>query len=436
MTRPMRHWSFGSLVMAAGVLLALTGASRTVTLAGGLGGAPVHLALGRISPLVLAAVFLALLELHRRQRAEVGKFGVMAASVAAAGLLIAIVGRGVEYWLHAGIELDVAPAAVLGRLAYVRGIAVFAVGLVLYGGASLRAAVLPPRAAAALAAVGAMMLGAGMAGAAGLRSPLAQLLASISEGFCWMTLGRAIARTPTIASAASSTSIFDSDAWRPLWSRGTLLSAGAVLAATVYLAGWTAGLVVLALLYVHEAGHILVPALAGVRVRHSAQVLPGFGAVALVGGASHWSSGAVACLAGPLVGGAVALVIKVVGIVDDQPAFAQAGDAALLVNALALAPFRPLDGGALTGYAGKLGYVLTAVLAALVLYRAVLLLLPALLVGGMYGAWQIARGSGDLAGAGGLAPAALYLTALAVLVGAVGLSGTAEPLLPLLTGAS
>jgi hypothetical protein len=167
---------------------------------------------------------------------------------------------------------------------------------------------------------------------------------------------------------------------RAFLSRGTLISG--VLAVAVWSIEWSwiVGLYVVLLLYAHEIGHVLAAFLRGVQVKRAPIFLPGLGAfVETAPTAKAWDNVWVS-LGGPLFGGACALAVKLAGIQNGSPELAHAGDFALLVNALNMAPFSPLDGGHVARQTGWLGVLLTLGLGAWLLIEGVGLLFSVLII--------------------------------------------------------
>jgi hypothetical protein len=149
---------------------------------------------------------------------------------------------------------------------------------------------------------------------------------------------------------------------RSFLSWGTLISGALAVLLWGLVWSWHAGLLVVLLLYIHEAGHIIAARWRRVSVLRAPFFLPGLGAFVVTSPTPlHWDRVAIA-LGGPLIGGAAALAVKLSGVTWHMPAVAFAGNFMLWVNLLNLAPFGPLDGGQVTGLTGRLGWIAQLVL--------------------------------------------------------------------------
>ncbi len=211
---------------------------------------------------------------------------------------------------------------------------------------------------------------------------------------------------------------------RALVSWGTILTGLLSVVAWSLPWGWRAGVALTLLLYVHEVGHTLAALRRGVPVLRAPLFLPGLGAVAPLGPLVAVGDTVVVALAGPLLGGAAALLVKLAATALGQDELARAGDVALLINVVNLAlPLSPLDGGRILARAGWLGF-LPAVPLALLLVLA----LPgpfsvALALAGLYIAYRAARRDGGAPTRGRLAIFGIYVVAVVALGGAYLASG-------------
>ena len=205
----------------------------------------------------------------------------------------------------------------------------------------------------------------------------------------WAALGVYLVRTSDGPLRADASSWLDLA--RNLANRGTLLS-GAAMAAVLSLAlDWQVGLTLTLLLYLHELGHVAFAFARGVRVTRAPTFLPGLGAfVTTAPRTDAWDELWVS-LGGPLVGGGLAIACTLAGVFWRVPWLTTAGDFAIGLNLLNLAPLRPLDGGKIVALTGPLGSLIGLVLAATVLldiFNPIVVLFLALSLYLTYRAWR------------------------------------------------
>jgi len=199
-------------------------------------------------------------------------------------------------------------------------------------------------------------------------------------GAGWVLVGVTLLLTPAPEPEPADPRLSLQEVRRAFLSRATLISG--VIAVGVWSIEWSwiVGLFVVLLLYGHEIGHVLAAFWRGVQVKRAPMFLPGLGAfVETAPGASAWDDVWVS-LGGPLFGGACALAVKLAGIQNGSPELAHAGDFALLVNAINMAPFSPLDGGHVARRTGWLGVLLTLGLGVWLLIEGVGLLFSVLII--------------------------------------------------------
>lgn len=146
-------------------------------------------------------------------------------------------------------------------------------------------------------------------------------------------------------------------AWRTIFSVGTLVTGLLSVALFGLHWNWAVGFWLVLLLYVHELGHLLVALWRRIPVHRAPLFVPGVGAFVLVGGTTRPWNNVLLALGGPILGGYAALGAKLAGIALHNSALAFAGDIALLLNLINLAPVPGLDGGRLAVQMGWLGFI-------------------------------------------------------------------------------
>lgn len=153
--------------------------------------------------------------------------------------------------------------------------------------------------------------------------------------------------------------------WRMFVSFGTVLSGILMVLVMQFGYGWVAALCLVALLYAHEAGHVLAARLRHVPVLTPPVFIPGLGAYVTVGHINRPWDQLLVSLGGPLAGAAAALVVKQSGYLwagTAAGAMVYAGQLALWVNLLNLIPALPLDGGRALSAIGWVGVIPAVVL--------------------------------------------------------------------------
>jgi Zn-dependent protease len=162
----------------------------------------------------------------------------------------------------------------------------------------------------------------------------------------------------------------------------------------VWLGGWLFGIGLIALLFVHEMGHVVEAKRQGLPV--SVPVfIPFMGALIAMKQMPHnaWREARLA-IAGPLLGSAGALLLYLLGFVYDSQQLKALAFLGFLINLFNLLPVVPLDGGRITAalhpalwFAGFLA------LLALVIYRPNAILIVILLFAGseLRRRWKIRR---------------------------------------------
>lgn len=162
----------------------------------------------------------------------------------------------------------------------------------------------------------------------------------------------------------------------------------------VWFGGWWFGIGLIALLFVHEMGHVLEAKRQGLRV--SVPVfIPFMGALITMKQMPHnaWREARLA-IAGPLLGSAGALALYLAGVAFDSRPLKALAFLGFLINLFNLLPVVPLDGGRITSalhpalwLVGFLG------LLALVIYRPNPVLIVILLLAGseLWRRWQMRR---------------------------------------------
>ena len=431
----MGHTWGAVAAIAGGALWAVVATLRTATEDAPLFGLSwlSGVAFGRLSPLARVLLLVALPALHRAHRGRTGALGRWGASLGVAGLVLDLLGRVLEYWVHGGLVDDASPGATIGRLISLLGVALLTVGLLLFGAAVQGARVLEGWARPALLLVGVVQLstfvviffpevaqqvlgatyswliGAGWV-AAGLG--LLALRPAADEG-----AGEEIER----AGGAAGVSV-----WRSFVSPGTLVSALIAIGVWSLEWSWAVGALVVVLLYAHEAGHVLAALTRGVRVERAPFFLPGFGAFIQTGRTRSVWDEVWLSLGGPLLGSVVAIVAKLYGVAEELPALAHAGDFALLINAFNLVPFSPLDGGRTVARTGWLGFLLTLALGAGMLFLAFDLFIALLVLSGVVQAYRAARERVSYGWGTRLAVLAIYLVVVTLVVGMMAGTGRVD----------
>src|SRR5919108_623097 len=406
-----------TLVIAAGAvwaLLALLGAAADQGALPGL-SADVVSGLGLV-PRVL--VLFGLFGVHRVQQGRSGALGATGLGLTLVGLALDVVGRSLVFWVHRGTG-DMSPGVALGSVLGGLGLVLVALGMALYGIAALVARALPLWGRVMPFPIAVLSVVVNLAPAEGV---WLGALVGVLRGAAWASLGTAaylVAPEPTPEEAARARE----SVWRPFLSLGTALSGLAAVA--VWSLEWNpaVGILVVLLLYVHELGHVLAALLRGVRVEQAPFFLPGFGAFVQTGRTrSAWDQAWIS-LGGPAIGGAVALLVKLVGQVEEVPALAHAGDFALILNVLNLAPFSPLDGGRVAALTGWFGLGLTVLLGGALLLQGPGLFIGLLVVYAMVQAFRAAREPVDFGWSTRAGVAAVYFGLVVLEAGALVLSG-------------
>lgn len=147
--------------------------------------------------------------------------------------------------------------------------------------------------------------------------------------------------------------------WRSFVSRGTIISGLLALLFWGLTVGWVPGSILVALLYIHELGHILAARARKMTIRGAPIFIPGLGAFVRVDPTANIWDDVLMVLGGPVIGGAVALLAGVAGIAWQIPALSFAGSFGLLLNLANLLPIAPLDGGRLAARTGWFGFTPT-----------------------------------------------------------------------------
>ena len=147
--------------------------------------------------------------------------------------------------------------------------------------------------------------------------------------------------------------------WSSFVSRGTLISGVLSILFWGLTLGWVAGGILVVLLYIHELGHLLV-ARARHRTIHGAPIfLPGLGAFVRIEPSTNVWDDVFVVFGGPVIGGAIALLAGVAGVLWHFPTLIYAGSFGLFFNLANLLPLMPLDGGRLAARTGWLGFIPT-----------------------------------------------------------------------------
>ena len=151
----------------------------------------------------------------------------------------------------------------------------------------------------------------------------------------------------------------------------------------VWLGGWWFGIGLIALLFVHEMGHVVEAKRQGLPV--SVPIfIPFMGALITMKQMPHnaWREARLA-IAGPLVGSAAALLLYILGLVYDSQQLKALAFLGFLINLFNLLPVIPLDGGRITAALHPAFWFLGFLaLLALVLYRPNPILIIILLLAG------------------------------------------------------
>jgi Zn-dependent protease len=162
----------------------------------------------------------------------------------------------------------------------------------------------------------------------------------------------------------------------------------------VWLGGWWFGIGLIALLFVHEMGHVVEAKRQGLPV--SVPIfIPFMGALITMKQMPHnaWREARLA-IAGPLLGSAGALLLYVLGVAYGSPELKALAFLGFLINLFNLLPVIPLDGGRITAALHPalwfLGFV---ALLGLVIYQPNPILIVILLLSGseLWRRWQIRR---------------------------------------------
>lgn len=221
--------------------------------------------------------------------------------------------------------------------------------------------------------------------------------------------------------------------WQALFSWGTMISAALAVVVWSLEWSWATGIVFVALLYVHECGHVLAAQWRGLKVRRPPFFVLGLGAFVLIEPGPRVIDDALVFLAGPLIGGAAALAVKSAALHWHDFPLAFVAQVALVVNAINLAPFSPLDGGRALGRSGWIGFVFAVGLAAalVIVFRSLLSLSPVFQIIpllGVYLAYRLARQGTQVSRKSQYILAVTYAAALVALLLALAWSGSVPPI--------
>ena len=201
--------------------------------------------------------------------------------------------------------------------------------------------------------------------------------------------------------------------WRSFISWSTLFSSALFVLFWSLQWSWSSGLLVVLLLYIHEAGHVFAARRRRVPIQRAPVFIPGLGAFVLTNpGTRPWDRFWVA-LGGPLLGTPFAFAARWAGLWWGLPDLAFAGEIMLLVNLMNLAPFSPLDGGQMVLATGWLGFVPAALLAGVVLPQGLGLLVTTILLLGLVMGTVMVQRSRPPGWGSRFAMLGLYLAALA-----------------------
>ncbi|MBI2756608.1 MAG: hypothetical protein HYX52_07850 [Chloroflexi bacterium] len=346
---------------------------------------------GAVIPLVLVLFWLVLRGIHQAHRVA-GTSGALerwSYQLATFGLWLDLLSRGLASWTARAsprASQDPSEGITLLQLVIALGVLLGRLGLLGFGIATLRARVLPVWGRGLPLVLGVLpvlsiAIGLGISGDSGLLGVVPNALEALAWGGLSLALGAArVVRPSPLAPRATAMRL--SDVGAALFSRATLISG--LVAVAAWSLEWNplVGVLVVLLLYVHEMGHVAAAFWRGVRVQRAPFFLPGFGAfVETAPGSTAWDDVWIS-LGGPLVGAAGALAAKIIGQQTGQAALAHAGDFALLINLLNLAPFSPLDGGRVALKTGWFGLLMTLGLGGVLLSQGFDLMLAALVVFG------------------------------------------------------
>ncbi len=133
-----------------------------------------------------------------------------------------------------------------------------------------------------------------------------------------------------------------------------------------FMGSWTMGLGVIALITVHEVGHMIAARRLGLKAS-----LPEFtpvGAFVEVSGVKSLADETYIKLAGPLVGGLASIATMAVGFWLSLPAMFEVGLFGVFLNLINLIPLDPLDGGALGQSFGRFAWIFGAFVFAIVFW--------------------------------------------------------------------
>jgi Zn-dependent protease len=205
------------------------------------------------------------------------------------------------------------------------------------------------------------------------------------------------------------------------------------LAAYAWLWGWKFGAGVIALIFVHEMGHVIAYRLHGVKAS-APMFIPLLGAFVTGPLRNTWDRARIS-LAGPAVGGISAVVCVILWRATGSDLFRALAYAGFFLNLLNLAPVVPLDGGQATPamapqfcLAGSV-----ALLALVFVFKSAVLAIVLLAVAAVsYSRWRQLRATGrqqaayyDVRPRNRVLVAAVYLSLIALL--ALGMHGTYVP---------
>ncbi len=168
----------------------------------------------------------------------------------------------------------------------------------------------------------------------------------------------------------------------------TMLSSVVSIGAYALLFGWRFGVLFVALLLVHELGHVLVAKLEGLPVS-APMLIPFLGAVVVLREAPKdaWTEAKIA-LGGPITGSLGALVLLLVAEQQDSDLLRAAAYTGFFLNLFNLLPITPLDGGRAAAALHPLVWALGAagLVAMIAVFPSPLLILIAFI--GMLDAWR------------------------------------------------
>jgi Zn-dependent protease len=210
---------------------------------------------------------------------------------------------------------------------------------------------------------------------------------------------------------------------KALFSRATLLSAVVSLLVFGVASNFRFAACLVALLYMHELGHIFAAMTVKVPVRRPPFFIPGLGAFVLLDENIRAWDRVIVSFGGPVVGGIAALVLKLAAPPGWRSFAAPAAQFALTINLFNLMPFKPLDGGHIAAATGAISFLPALLLGLVLFFRIPGLLVKMIVAVGLVAIYQASNQEPEMGWLPRLGVFVMHLITLALMVFAFAVGG-------------